>query len=111
MTQATSHSAFFGDGEYAFRLTPAHWIELERACGAGIGVICHRVFHRQFTQADIAETIRLALIGGGTAPKRAAELIASYVTDRPLSETYPLAAKILERVWFGAPHKDNNGQA
>lgn len=111
MKQATSHSAFFGDAEYTFRLTPALRLELESKCGAGIGGICHRVFHRAFTQTDIAETIRLALIGGGTAPKRAAELIVAYVADRPLSETYPLAAKILERVWFGAPHKDDNGQA
>lgn len=106
----THLTAFLGDAEYAFRLTPALQIELESKCGAGIGAICHRVFHRQFAQADIAETIRLALIGGGTAPKRAAELIAVYVADRPFSETHPLASKILERVWFGAPHKDDNGQ-
>jgi hypothetical protein len=106
-----SLAAFFGDAEHTFRITPALVVELESKCGAGIGAICHRVFRRQFAQADIAETIRLALIGGGTAPKRAAELIAAYVADRPLSETYQLAAKILERVWFGAPHKDDNGQA
>lgn len=111
MTQASSYSAFFGDAEYTFRLTAALRLELESKCGAGIGAICNRVFHRAFTQADIAETIRLALIGGGLDPKRAAALIATYVTDRPLSETYPLTVKILERVWFGAPHKDDNGQA
>lgn len=106
MTRSTAHTAFFGDGEYSFRLTPALRIELEGKCGAGLLAICQRVFHRQCSQAEIAETIRLALIGGGTTPKRADELIAAYVADRPLSETYPLAAKILERVWFGAPHKE-----
>jgi hypothetical protein len=49
------------------------------------------------------------LIGGSTNPKRAAELIAAYVADRPLAETYPLANKILERRWFGAPHEAVNG--
>jgi hypothetical protein len=101
--------AFFGDGEHQFRLTPALIIELEAKCGAGIGAICSRVWLRQFAQADLLETIRLSLIGAGTAPKRAAELITSYAADRPLSETFPLAAKILERVWFGNPHETTNG--
>jgi hypothetical protein len=103
-----SHTAFFGDGEYTFGLTTALIDELEKKCGP-LGMVCERVFRRQFTQADIAETIRLALIGGGTAPKRAAELIAAYVADRPLAETWPLASKILERRWFGAPHENVNG--
>lgn len=106
----TAHSAFFGDAEYSFRLTASLIIELEAKCGAGVYAICQRVFHRQCSQADIAETIRLGLIGGGTAPKRAADLIAAYVADRPFSETYPLAAKILEKLWFGNPHEAANGQ-
>jgi len=105
----TSHTSFFGDAEHTFRITPALVLELETKCAAGVGAICHRVFHRHFTQADITETIRLALIGGGLPPKRAAELVAAYVANRPLSETYPLAAKILERLWFGNPHETANG--
>ena len=104
----TPLQTFFGDAEYSFRLTPALIKELEKMCGP-LGMICQRVFSRQFAQADITETIHLALIGGGTDPKRAAELIAAYVADRPLAETYPLAAKILERRWFGAPHEAVNG--
>jgi hypothetical protein len=102
--------AFFGDADCMFQLTPPLIAELERKCG-GIGAISNRVFARQFTQADITETIRFALIGGGTAPKRAAELIAAYAEGRPLIETYELAAKILERTLFGNPHEATNGQA
>ena len=105
----SKHVAFFGDAEYSFRLTPALIVELEQKCGTGVGTICHRVFNRQFVQADISETIRLALIGGGTTPKRAAELVATYVAGRPFAETWPLASKILERAWFGAPHEASNG--
>jgi hypothetical protein len=105
----TTYQAFLGDSEYPFRITPPLILELEAKCGAGIGAICHRVFHRQFQQSDITETIRLALVGGGLPPKRAAELIAAYVADRPLSETYPLASKILERHWFGNPNEAFNG--
>lgn len=109
---ADPHTAFFGDAEYAFRLSPTLIIELEQKTGAGIGALCTRIFNRQFAQADVDETIRLALIGGGLKPERAAALIASYVADRPLSETYPIAVAILENVWFGQPnHEAANGQA
>jgi hypothetical protein len=107
----TPHRAFFGDAEYDFRLTPSLVIELEHKTGAGIGALCTRVFNKHFAQADIHETIRLALIGGGVAPERAAKLIASYAVDRPFSETYPLAVAILDAVWFGQPHEVLNGQA
>jgi hypothetical protein len=108
----TPHRAFFGDAEHDFRITPPLVIELERETGAGIGALCSRVFAKQFAQSDILETIRIALIGGGTAPDRAASLIAAYATDRPLSETYPLAVAILDALWFGQPNQeDQNGPA
>jgi hypothetical protein len=95
-------TTFFGDGEHTFKLTPELIRELETKCGP-VGALSNRVFSRNFAQADISEIIRLALVGGGTAPKRAAELIAAYVDGRPLVETYELAAKILERALFGNP--------
>ena len=108
----TSHQTFFGDAEYSFRLTAPLIIELERATGTGIGALCARLFAKQFSQTDITETIRLALIGGGTDPKRAVQIIASYAVDRPLSEIYPLAVAILDDLWFGQPnHEAVNGQA
>lgn len=99
----TAYTAFFGDQEYTFKLTPELIRELEAKCGP-IGAISNRVFSRNFAQADLTETIRLSLIGGGLAPKRAHELIVAYVDGRPLIETYELAAKILERNLFGNPH-------
>ncbi|MGY4332795.1 hypothetical protein ACVWWG_007212 [Bradyrhizobium sp. LB7.2] len=104
----TPYSAFFGEGEHSFLLTPVQIRELETKCGSGIGAIANRLFARNFAQTDINETIRLALIGGGTTPKRAHELIAAYVEGRPLIETYELAAKILERTLFGHPFEKGN---
>ena len=107
-----THIAFFGDAEYSFRLTAAMVIELERKTGAGIGALCTRIFNRQFNQADLQETIRCALVGAGTDPKRAAELIAAYAVDRPISEIYPIAVGILETLWHGNPNEDDaNGPA
>lgn len=96
---------FFGDGDHKFALNAAQIKELQIQCNATIGTICSRVFTRQFSQSDIAETIRLALCGAGEHPKRAADLVALYVTDRPLIETYPIVAAILDGLWFGEPHE------
>ncbi|MCP2209444.1 gene transfer agent family protein [Bradyrhizobium diazoefficiens] len=104
----TAYTTFFGDGEHSFKLTPALIGELETKCGSGVGMIANRLFSRNFAQADVTETIRCALIGGGVSPKRAHELIVAYVEGRPLIETYELAAKILERTLFGNPSKGND---
>ncbi|AWO95264.1 gene transfer agent family protein [Bradyrhizobium diazoefficiens] len=104
----TPYTAFFGDGEHSFKLTPEMIHELETKCGSGVGMIANRLFSRNFAQADVIETIRCALIGGGETPKRAHELIVAYVNGRPLIETYELAAKILERTLFGNPSKGND---
>ena len=49
------------------------------------------------------EVIRLALIGGGTEPRKALALVKAYVEARPLLETFDLVAEILEAALFGSP--------
>lgn len=98
-----THVAFLGDGEKNFALPYDQLIELEAKTGAGIGALFHRVRSLTFGIADIAETIRLGLIGGGTDPETAFLLIDQYVKRRPLAETLPVALGILEAVWFGSP--------
>ena len=107
----TPIKSYFGDGEYPFALTAPLIVELEGKCGAGIGTIAARVFAKHFTQADIVETIRLAAIGGAMNPRRAAEMVAAYVSGQPLIASWPLASKILEHVWFGEPHPTGLDQA
>jgi hypothetical protein len=105
MSNDMTHRAFFGDAERDFKLTPPLIVELERKTGAGIGGLCRRLFANDFSYGDIAEIIRLALIGGGTAPKEADALVKAYVAGRPLGETFPLAVSILETLWFGKPNE------
>jgi hypothetical protein len=102
----TTHRAFVGDSERVLRLTPGLILELERVTGVGIGALCQKLFNGAFHLAEVTETIRLALIGGGETPQRAAELVTTYVTPRPLGETYPLAVAILEAAWFGTAKGD-----
>jgi hypothetical protein len=100
------HVAFFGDGERTFALPAELIIELERKTGTGIGALFQRIRALSFSITDISETIRLALIGGGTAPNDAAALVAAYVAKRPLAETLPIVIAILETVWFGTPSQE-----
>jgi hypothetical protein len=106
MTTELTHHVFFGDGEHDFLLTPEMIVELERKTGSGIGGLCRRLFAGDFKQSDVTETIRLALVGGGTSPKDADALVAAYAINRPFSEIYPLAVSILETLWFGNAKKD-----
>jgi Phage tail tube protein, GTA-gp10 len=106
-----THRAFFGDAEYNFCIAPELIVELERKCGAGIGGLCRRLFAGDFKHADVTETIRLALVGGGMSPQNADALIAAYAVNRPLSEIYPLAVSILEALWFGVAKKGEGDAA
>lgn len=99
--EAPSHTAFFGDRERAFALPPELIAELERLTGRGIGGLCRALFAGDFHHAEVIQTVRLGLIGGGENPEPAAALIAAYAVNRPLAEVYPLAISILETVWFG----------
>ena len=93
---------FLGDAERAFALTDAMIVELERLRGVGIGVLYQRAVAMQFSLEDLNQTIRLALIGADTNPADAARLTETWATNRPLSETYPLAMDILDARWNGA---------
>lgn len=111
MSDAPTHRQFFGDGERAFRLTPELVTELERKTGRGIGGLCKSVFAAEFRHADVLETIRLALVGGGEKAEVAASLVAAYAANRPIVEVFPLAVAILETAFFGAARKDEPDSA
>lgn len=104
----TTYRAFFGDSERAFKITVDLITELERKTDAGIGRLCRRLFAGDFHLADVSETIRLGLIGGGATPGEASALVAAYVTNRPFAETYPLAVSILEALWSGSADETAN---
>lgn len=96
-----THTGFFGDAEHTFALTDEMIIELERLTKVGIGVLYTRAISMQFAVTDIAQTIRLGLIGGGSTPQIAAQLVETYAANRPLAETFPLALDILDARWNG----------
>ena len=97
-----SVTAFFGDKERPFTLTDDMVMELETTTGTGIGTPFQRLTAHAFKLADLAEVIRLGLIGGGTNPEEAARLVNSYARNRPVAEVLPLATAILAARWLGA---------
>ena len=101
---------FFGDAERDFTLTPDLITELERKTGVGIGALCMKVFNGNFTLAEITETIRLGMIGGGTQPAEADALTKTYIVTPSLTQSHALAVTILDRLYSGAP-KDPNAKA
>jgi hypothetical protein len=128
----------FADGSYTFALPLARIAELERKCGAqgesvGIGKIFSRVLkgciqtggevvmlptQGEFFAIDLIETIRQGLIGGArgvvdgadikVTPQLAERLITGYVLDRPLQESWSMAASILGAciIGYDPPKKD-----
>lgn len=104
------HKAFFGDRERQFALTPALIPELERLTSVGIGKLCQKLVQGDFSFLEITETIRLAMIGGGTSPQEAAALVQTYIAASPLGDAHVLAANILTELWAG-PESDNDAAA
>ena len=111
----------FGDGEYLFRLGLVQLAELQTKCDAGLGRIFARVAkgrhllnngstignpeEAEWIVADLYETVRLGLIGGGegtvngavvkVTPLLAKQLADSYVVARPWKEAWTVAAAVL----------------
>lgn len=99
MTTDITHTAFFGTEKHVFTLTDQMILELERVTDCGIGALYQRTIAMQFRSTDLTEIIRLGLIGGGMNPETAMQLCTTYASNRPLSETFPLALDILDKRW------------
>lgn len=85
----------FAGRKRRFQLRLGEVEELERLAGAGVGEIALRLSTHRFKLADVRETIRLGLQGGGASETDATALVMSYVDDHPLTDNIGLAAKII----------------
>lgn len=100
MTTTRIHR-FLGDDEYSFDLAP-QVVPLEKRLDLGIGEIAQRVVSGRFHHRDLIEIIRFALIGAGTSPEGAKNLIEIFVDGAPVSPVHALANEILSATWDGA---------
>ena len=119
----------FGTEERAFRLGIGEWRRVQERCDAGPGELLGRLapmfeavrLDLQFEQAaaagvlgrwrvdDVRAPILEGLIGGGMKPAAAAELVRTWVDDRPLIETVPVAYKAVLASFVGAPDEEAAG--
>jgi len=117
---STSIELEFADGSYTFALPLARINELQTKTGLGIGGLFNRVLKgvarignqvvlapaaAEFHVADVIETVRQGLIGGGrgivdgqeieVTPAVADRLVKNYALERPLTDAWSIAASVL----------------
>jgi hypothetical protein len=96
----------WGDGEHLFNLRmPSQIEELEEKSGCGIAEVFGRLREGRWKLADVRETIRIGLIGGGKTPQQALALVKRYVDERPLAESVIVAQMTVMATIVGAPSK------
>ena len=105
MSRDGSITLVWGDGEHRFRLAIGQLRELQEKCDAGPAEIANRLADGRWRVNDVRETIRLGLIGGGTAPADAHRLTVRYVEERPWLESVPAAQVELMAALVGAPEE------
>lgn len=93
----------WADGTHSFRLPWGQLAELQEKCDAGPYVILQRLHNGTWRIEDIANVIRLGLIGGGMTPADALKKTRSYVEARPPMENVVPAQAILGIALMGAP--------
>lgn len=85
----------WGDGEYRFKMGIGEFERLQEKCDAGPPLVLERLASHRWLVADIRETIRLGLEGGGTPPGVVIGLVRRYIDGRPLAENVLVAQSIL----------------
>jgi hypothetical protein len=112
MARAPEVALAFGDGagdqdegQYLFRLNLKQVEELQEKCDAGPPAIMQRLMSHTWLLADIRETLRLGLIGGGLEPAKALKLVQRYVDEEAYAPNALLAIAVLQSRLF--PFEDD----
>jgi hypothetical protein len=106
MSRTARITAEFGGEERDFRLAWGELIELQERRDAGPAVVLARLSLGQWQLQDVAETIRLGLVGGGMDAAQAARLVRQNVEQKPFdlggeNGLIILAVKILAAATHG----------
>lgn len=100
----------WADGTHTFRLGIAQIEELQEKTDCGPYFLLNRINSGTWRVADLRETIRLGLIGGGLTPAEALPLVRWNVEGRPLMESVAPARAILMAALMGAPDGEKTGK-
>ena len=106
MSRSARYTGPFGDGPHDFQLRIAELEELQELTDAGPEEVFHRISEGRWRVADIRETIRLGLKGGGMTPLMARAMIDRYAGPGELANQKALVTAILAAALVGAPDED-----
>lgn len=101
----------WADGVHRFRLAFGELRELQEKTGGGAMLVLERLRNRSWLVDDIAETLRIGLIGGGLPPSEALQLVRRYVYERPPVENVIFATLVLGAALFGPADDPIEGKA
>ena len=96
----------FGDDTYRFRLALGELEELQEKTGVGPFKLMQRLIGGEWSTADVRETLRIGLVGGGLEPSKALGLVRRYVDER--ANWYVnsmLAQAVVQAAIIGAPEE------
>jgi len=106
MSRSALYRGVFGGAKQDFVLNIGELEELQEQCDAGPEEIFHRISEGRWRLADIRETLRLGLKGGGMDPDMAMVMVARYASPGQLAVHKPLVTCILSAALVGAPDED-----
>ncbi len=96
-------TTYFAGAERAFRLRLGEFLNLEEACGTGMGVLYQRFGMVTYSATDIREVLIQGLIGGGMTFVEAEKLVKRQIDVVPLLELGSLAGDIIMAAMAGIP--------
>lgn len=91
----------FADGRYPFRLGVGELELLQEATDCGPMELQQRLLRGRWRQADVRETLRLGLVGGGMQAEAALSRIEQYVDAYGLAPYARTAMEIVGVALFG----------
>lgn len=100
---STTYWAPFAGQKRAFRLRLGEIEALEGLCRAGIGEIALRLVGQTYRLADVRETLRLGLMGGGMSEPAATAIMMANFDDAPMGQYVEIAAFVLSAALAGVP--------
>lgn len=101
---------FLGEGEFDFALLMGQLMELEQLTGDGIFVTWNKLMNGTWKIADIRETLRLGLVGGGMAKKDAYDLVTRHLQPGYLADLCLLAQSVAGAACIGVPGETCSGE-
>lgn len=120
MSRSAEITITWGDGEHQFRLAIGQLRELQEAINrpraklgaplVGPATLFGMLRSNDAWPHEVREVMRLGLIGGGTSPTDATDLVKRYVDERPLTESSVHATLVLAAALFGSEEEPIEGK-